>query len=100
MPAGGRRHELGDTCGSLGADSHRIEATFLPDHARKELDRKGILGRRLLQGAANVIWGERSRGRLFAGRGRMSAFPIGGCWRSRACLCVGRRIRQGEGASK
>ena len=27
MPTGGRRHELGDTCGSLGTDSPRIEAT-------------------------------------------------------------------------
>jgi hypothetical protein len=32
--ASGRWHELGDTCGSLRADSLCIEATFLPDHAR------------------------------------------------------------------
>jgi hypothetical protein len=43
MPAGGRRHELCDTCGSLRADSPRIEATFLVDHAGKELDWKGVL---------------------------------------------------------
>ena len=47
VPAGGRRHELCDTCGSLRADSLRIEATFLPDHAGKELDWKGVLRRRL-----------------------------------------------------
>jgi len=47
MPAGGRRHELCDTCGSLRAYSPRIEATFLPDHAGKELDWKGVLRRRL-----------------------------------------------------
>ncbi len=34
-------------CGSLRADSLRIEATFLPDHAGKELDWKGVLRRRL-----------------------------------------------------
>jgi hypothetical protein len=31
-------------CGSLRADSLLIEATFLPDHAGKEFDRKGVLG--------------------------------------------------------
>jgi hypothetical protein len=47
VPAGGRRHELGDTCGSLRADSLCIEATFLPDHAGNELDWKGVFRRRL-----------------------------------------------------
>jgi hypothetical protein len=45
VPARGRRHELCDTCGSLRADSLRIEATFLPDHTGKELNRQGVLGR-------------------------------------------------------
>ena len=45
--AGGRRRELCDTCGSLRADSLRIEATFLPDYSGKELDRQGVLRRRL-----------------------------------------------------
>jgi hypothetical protein len=31
VPAGGRRHELRDTFGSLRADSLCIEATFLPE---------------------------------------------------------------------
>ena len=39
VPTGSRRHELRDAGGSLRADSTRIEATFLPDHAGKELDR-------------------------------------------------------------
>jgi hypothetical protein len=39
VPTGGPRHELGDAGGSLRADSTRIETTFLPDHAGKELDR-------------------------------------------------------------
>ena len=47
VPTGGVRHELCDTCGSLRANSLRIEATFLPDHAGKELDWKGVLRRRL-----------------------------------------------------
>ena len=47
VPAGGRRHELCNTCGSLRADSQRIEATFLPDDAGKELYRKLVLRRRL-----------------------------------------------------
>ena len=47
VPTGGRRHELRDTCGSLRADSLRIEATFLPDHAGKKLDWEGVLRRRL-----------------------------------------------------
>jgi hypothetical protein len=38
-PTGSRRHELRDAGGSLRADSTRIEATFLPDRAGKELDR-------------------------------------------------------------
>jgi hypothetical protein len=47
VPTGGRRHELCDTSGSLRADSLRIEATFLPDNAGKELYWKGVLRRRL-----------------------------------------------------
>jgi hypothetical protein len=47
MPAGSRRHELCDPRGSVRADSPRIEATFLPDHAGKELDWKGVLRRRM-----------------------------------------------------
>ena len=47
VPAGGRRHELCDTRGSLRADSPRIEAALLPDHPGKELYGKGTLCRRL-----------------------------------------------------
>jgi hypothetical protein len=39
--------ELGDSFRSLLANSLRTEATFLPDHAGKELDRKTVLCRRL-----------------------------------------------------
>jgi hypothetical protein len=39
--------ELGDSFRSLLANSLRTEATFLPDHAGKELDRKAVLCRRL-----------------------------------------------------
>jgi len=35
VPAGGRRHELGDSFRSHLANSLRTEATFLPDHADK-----------------------------------------------------------------
>jgi hypothetical protein len=48
VPTSGPRHELRDTFGSLGADSLRVEAAFLPDHPSKELDGKGILRGRLL----------------------------------------------------
>jgi hypothetical protein len=41
VPTGGPRHELSDSCRPLGADSARIETALLPDHAGKELDRKG-----------------------------------------------------------
>ena len=47
VPASGRRHELGNTRGSLRTDSIGIEATFLPNHAGEELDRKAVLSRRL-----------------------------------------------------
>src|SRR5262249_14455960 len=47
VPAGGRRHELGDSFRSLLANSLRTEATFLPDHAGKALDRKSVLRGRL-----------------------------------------------------
>jgi hypothetical protein len=47
VPAGGRRHELCNTCCSLRADSLRIEATFLLDDAGKQLDWKAVLRRQL-----------------------------------------------------
>ena len=96
VPAGGRWHELCDTCGSFRADSLRIEATFLPDHAGKELDRKAVLCRRLLQRATNVIGGGRWAG--------ASSLPfvdgvtfslLSGRW-CHACLCIGRRICESD----
>ena len=47
VPARGRQHELRDSFRSLLANSLRTEATFLPDHAGTELDRKTVLRRRL-----------------------------------------------------
>jgi hypothetical protein len=41
----------------------RIEAALLPDHPRKELDRKSVMRRRLLQGTAILVWTGRLRGR-------------------------------------
>ena len=49
VPAGGCRHELRDTCGSLRADSQRIEAALLPYHPGKELYGQSVLGRRLFR---------------------------------------------------
>jgi hypothetical protein len=80
MPARGRRHELCDTCGSLRADSPRIETALLPDHPGKELDGQRVLRRRLFWCAANVIdcgwWATRTE---FAGRGRRCVVRCGRC---------------------
>ena len=72
MPAGGCRHELGDSFRSLLANSLRTEATFLPDHAGKELDRKAVLCRRLFLVPRNVM----GSGRLAVDGGALSGVAV------------------------
>jgi hypothetical protein len=84
MPAGGRRHELCDTCGSLRAYSPRIEATFLPDHPGKN-----STGR---QTSSTVsVW-------TAAPSGSLAVDEWSGRCRRDACLCIAGRICQRERA--
>jgi hypothetical protein len=83
VPAGGRRHELGDSFRSLLANSLRTEATFLPDHASEKLHWKGVLRRRLFQRAAKR-WGMRGDSVGIAG-GR----TVGRCGVAPACAFAG-----------
>ena len=67
------RHELRNALGAFGAHGLRIEATFLPDHAGEEFDRKPIRGRVLFDGAADIVGGRRGVWRSgFFGWGRLA----------------------------
>ena len=51
------RHELRDALRSSRADRGRVEAALLPNEAREELLGELVVGRRLRQGAADVVDG-------------------------------------------
>ena len=95
-PTSGPRHELGDALCSLGADSPCVKTALLPDHPGKELDGKGVLRRRLLQGMANLVWTLRLRGCTVLVARRIGAFPVVTRCQCRACLCIGGRVCQSE----